>query len=181
MKQYLVTNSRTRQNDLWLKENTTIRCDVPVTDYKNDIIKGLPFVEYRWQADFYQKIGVDIVTETVFNYPYPFITEKTYRPMASLRPFIIVGASHTLDFLKKIGFKTFSVIIDESYDNIVDPEERFNSVCNSIKVFVSRPLDEIKQDLYSIEHILLYNQTHLFNLVDCELQKFQQAINDSDS
>jgi hypothetical protein len=181
MKEYLITSNRTRINDLFLKDSSSIRCSVPVIDYKNTIVKGLPLVEYRWQADFYQKIGVDVVTETVFNYPYPFLTEKTYRPMASLRPFIIVGAWHTLDFLKKIGFKTFSVIIDESYDNIVDPEERFNSVCNSIEGFVSRPLDEIKQDLHRIEHILLYNQTHLFNLVDCELQKFQQAINDSDS
>jgi hypothetical protein len=181
MKEYLITNNCTRINDLFLKENTTIRCNVPVADYKNTIVKGLPNVEHRWQADFYQKIGVDIVTETVFNYPYPFITEKTYRPIASLRPFIIVGAWHTLDFLKNIGFKTFSVIIDESYDNIDDPEKRFNSVCNSIKVFVSRPLAQIKQDLHSIEHILVYNQTHLFNLIDCELKKFQQAINDSDS
>jgi hypothetical protein len=181
MKEYLITSNRTRVNDPFLKENTAIRCDIPVADYKNTIVKGLPNVEHRWQAEFYQKIGVDIVTETVFNYPYPFITEKTYRPIASLRPFIIVGAWHTLDFLKNIGFKTFSVIIDESYDNIVDPEERFNSVCNSIKVFVSRPLAQIKQDLYSIEHILLYNQTHLFNLIDCELQKFQRALNDSDS
>lgn len=181
MKEYLITNNRTRVPDLFLKENTTIQCNVPVADYKNTIVKGLPNVEPRLQPDFYQKIGVDIVTETVFNYPYPFITEKTYRPIASLRPFIIVGAWHTLDFLKNIGFKTFSVIINESYDNIVDPEERFNSVCNSIKVFVSRPLDQIRQDLYNIEHILLYNQTHLFNLVDCELQKFQQAINDSNS
>jgi hypothetical protein len=181
MKEYLITNNHTRVNDLFLKENTEIRCEAPVTDYKSPIVKGLPNFEYRWQADFYQKIGVDIVTETVFNYPYPFVTEKTYRPIASLRPFIMVGAWHTLDFLKNIGFKTFSVIIDESYDNIVDPEQRFNSVCNSIKVFVSRPLDQIKQDLYSIEHILLYNQNHLFNLVDRELQRFQQAINDSDS
>lgn len=179
MKEYLITSNRTRINDLFLKDGSSIRCSAPVIDYKSTIVKGLPNVENRWQADFYQKIGVDIVTETVFNYPYPFITEKTYRPIASLRPFIIVGACHTLDFLKNIGFKTFSVIIDESYDNIVDPEERFNSVCNSIKVFVSRPIDKIKQDLYSIEHILLYNQIHLFNLIDCELQKFQQAINDS--
>ena len=31
----------------------------------------------NYVEDFYSKIAVDIVTETVFNYPYPIITEKT--------------------------------------------------------------------------------------------------------
>lgn len=179
MKSYLTTYPFTRVNDMFLKENTPIRCVPLDNNFKDTLIKGEPNSDYRWQADFYQKIGVDIVTETVFDYPYPFITEKTYRPMASLRPFIIVGPFHTLYFLKQVGFKTFSAIIDESYDNIVDPEKRFMSVCNSIKLFVSKPLDQIQSELYSIKDILLYNQTHLFNLTKNELLKFQLALDDS--
>lgn len=177
MKQYLIANPATRINDLFLKENSSIQCTPLVNDYKDSIVKGRPNVDYRWQAEFYQKIGVDIVTETAFEYPYPFITEKTYRPIASLRPFIIVGPYQTLYFLKNIGFKTFSAIIDESYDNIVNPEERFIRVCNSIKLFVTRPIEKIRQDLDNISHILTYNQNHLSKLIDQELEKFHQALN----
>lgn len=179
MKSYLVTDSPTRINDRFLSDNSTIRCEAPAVNYKDPIIQGSPNFDFRWQAEFYQKVGVDIVTETVFQYPYPFITEKTYRPMASLRPFIMVGSYHTLDFLKSIGFKTFSSIIDESYDDILDPEKRFKTVCNSIKVFVTKPIEQIQKDLFSIEQILLHNQAHLYQLIDSELKKFQQVLNDT--
>lgn len=179
MTPYLVTQPFTRINDLFLKENTTIKCNNLDTNYTDPIIKGKPNIDYRWQADFYLKIGVDIVTETAFQYPYPFITEKTYRPMASLRPFIVIGPVFTLRFLKQIGFKTFSAIIDESYDNIDDPEKRFIAVCHSIKLFVSRPLDQIQVDLNSIKDILLHNRRHLQNLINTELEKFQLALDDT--
>lgn len=179
MKPYLTTYPVTRINDAFLKENTSIKCTILDADYTDPIIKGQPNFDYRWQANFYKKIGVDIVTETVFKYPYPFITEKTYRPIASLRPFIIVGPEKTLNFLKQLGFKTFSSIIDESYDSVADSEQRFISVCNSIKEFVSKPIDQIRLELYSIKDILLHNQAHLFNLTNTELEKFQQVLNDT--
>ena len=147
-----------------------------VIDFKDPIVEGKPNVDHRFQAKFYKKIAVDIVTETTFDYPYPFITEKTYRAFASLRPFILVGPYGTLKFLKGLGFKTFSVIINESYDEIEDPELRFHEVCNSIKEFVSRPLEKIKQDLISIEDILIHNQQHILTVFDKELKKFEEQL-----
>lgn len=179
MKNYLTTVPLTRINDEFIKENSDIVCTSVGNNYIDPIVTGGPNIDHRWQADFYKKIGVDIVTETAFNYPYPFITEKTYRPIASLRPFIIVGPVRTLDFLKQVGFKTFSAIIDESYDNIEDPEKRFIEVCCCIKLFVSRPIRQIQQDLHNIKDVLLHNQNHLYNLIDLELTKFQQALNDT--
>lgn len=174
----LFTYPLTRINDCFLKEGTNMSldfCDI-VTDFKDPIVEGKPNIDHRFQANFYKKIAVDIVAETTFNYPYPFITEKTYRAFSSLRPFIIIGPYGTLKLLKSFGFQTFSAIINESYDEIQDPEVRFYEACDSIREFVSRPLEEIKQNLISIEDILIHNQQHMITLFEKELTKFEEQL-----
>lgn len=168
----------TRINDYFVKEETNMSFDFReiIDNFKDPIVEGKPGIDHRFQADFYKKIAVDIVTETTFNYPYPFITEKTYRAFSSLRPFIIIGPYGTLKFLKSFGFQTFSAIINESYDEIKDPEMRFSEACDSIREFVSRPLEEIKQNLISIEDILIYNQQHMITLFEKELKKFEEQL-----
>lgn len=176
MSALLVTHPRTRINDRFVMSTQQIDFSPIDVNFNDTIIKGVSGVDYRAQADFYNKIGVDIVTETAFEYPYPFITEKTYRPIASMRPFIIVGPYQTLKFLKQVGFKTFSVIIDEAYDDIRDPEQRFVTVCDAIKTFVDRPLDSVRSDLAQVNDILIHNRTHLENLISFELERFRQQI-----
>lgn len=176
MDTFLITYPSTRINDRFSINNPQIDLSEIDIDFKDPIVQGSPNLDFRTQADFYKKIGIDIVAETVFDYPYPFITEKTYRPMASMRPFIVVGPCHLLKFVKGLGFKTFSVIINESYDNIQDPEERFIAVCESIRTFVDRPLDSIRTDLIQIKDILIHNRICLENLVSNELKKFKQQI-----
>lgn len=173
---FLTTNPSTRINDKFSVKTQNIDFTVPLNNFNDPIIKGHPNIDYRFQADFYEKIGVDIVTETVFHYPYPFITEKTFRSFASLRPCIIVGAFGTLKFLKSIGFKTFSGIINEEYDTIEDPELRFIAVCESIKNFVNRPLEHVKQDLHKIKDDLRFNQSHLKNLTKIQRKKFELDV-----
>ena len=140
-------------------------------DIISDAIPGVPNDSSRYQADFYKYFGLDIVTETVFDYPYPFITEKTMRPITSKRPFIIVGAPNTLSFLKSKGFKTFYKIINESYDSIVDPSDRFDGVTSSIKEFVTQPIEKIRQDVESVSSVLEHNFKTYLTLEDIELSK----------
>jgi hypothetical protein len=166
----------TRINDRFSNQNSNI--DFSFNEFTRDpIIKGLPNdLAYRFSADFYQQIGVDIVCETAFEYPYPFITEKTYRSINCLRPFIIVGPYQVLDFIKSFDFQTFSVIINESYDQIKNPEERFLSVCDSIKEFVSRPIEQIRNDITKVAPILEHNRKVLIGLVDKELEIFRAKV-----
>jgi len=166
----------TQINDAFVGTNSNI--DFSLNKFDRDpIIQGAPNNrKTRFFAEFYKNIGVDIVCETAFEYPYPFLTEKTYRSIACLRPFIIVGPYRILEFIKSLEFQTFSAIIDESYDQIQDSEERFFSVCNSIKQFVSRPIDQIKNDIVSIELILLHNHTVLQELAKKELARFKSQL-----
>jgi len=124
----------------------------------------------RYQASFYDKFAVDIVTETVYNYRYPYITEKTLRPIACKRLFIVVGAPGVLKVLHSKGFKTFSDVIDESYDSEIDSVKRWYLLESAIKSFVSKPLDEIKDIVRSKSDILDHNFVTLQHLEKVELE-----------
>lgn len=53
---------------------------------------------------------------------FTFISEKTFKAIATSHPFIIVGTKNFLKELHKIGYKTFHPYIDESYDNLEDDD-----------------------------------------------------------
>ena len=162
----------TRVNDkLLLKNGDT----TPLKNsFKSPHIPGFPNdLSSRFQSDFFQFFGLDIVTETLFNHPYPYITEKTMRPITSKRPFIVLGAAGTLQILREKGFKTFGSIIDESYDDILNYSDRFDAVCSSINQFVSQPIEKIKQDVESIIDVLEHNFQHYLILEDLELSQLR--------
>ena len=140
--------------------------------YCHPIISGARRdIATRHQANFYKHIGVDIVTETVYNYPYPYITEKTLRPIACKRLFIVIGVPGTLALLQSKGFKTFSDVIDESYDTIQDPHERFYQLQKTIKDFVSQPIANIIDCVKSKTLVLEHNFEVLKSLETIELRK----------
>jgi hypothetical protein len=131
----------------------------------------------RFQLDFYQHIAVDIVTESVYNYPYPFISEKTLRPISCKRMFILVGAPNTLKLLHNKGFKTFGNVINESYDLEQDPIKRWHLVCKSIQQFVTQPIEEIQLIVKQHQAVLEHNYNTLVDLEKTELEH----INDTNS
>jgi hypothetical protein len=130
----------------------------------------------RFQSTVYQKIACDIVVETTFDYPYPYISEKTLRPIACKRMFIIVGSAGTLRLLKEKGFMTFDDFVDESYDDISNARDRFLSVSAQIRKFCDRPLQEIVQYLKDNEHKLEHNFQNLMVLRSKEVAELQEKL-----
>jgi hypothetical protein len=162
---YLITDPWTRVNETWADSSVLWQ---PVTEsYKDSLIQGEPN-QTRFQADFYKHVAVDIVTEFVYNYPYPQITEKTLRPISCKRMFIVVGAPGTLELLHQKGFETFADVIDERYDAELDPVRRWHMICESIKNFVTKPMDEIRDIVYQHQEILEHNFQVLVNLETTE-------------
>jgi hypothetical protein len=80
----------------------------------------------------YAQIGVEIVLETLFDDTRLHLTEKTLRPIACGRPFILMATAGSLQYLRDYGFKTFDGLIDETYDTIADPAERLQAVVNEM-------------------------------------------------
>jgi hypothetical protein len=103
-----------------------------------------------------------IVSETEFRPPgTPFMSEKTWRPILNLQPFIHVGNCLALNKIRELGFKTFHPFIDESYDLVINPKMRFKLIEREILKFNNLSLEEIHKWYYSIKDILIYNQNHL--------------------
>jgi hypothetical protein len=76
---------------------------------------------------------VDIVTESWFtDGSCRYLTEKTLRPLATLKPFLHVGTPFALKRLRELGFQTFSPFIDETYDEIADPVARMNLILGEV-------------------------------------------------
>lgn len=80
------------------------------------------------QTQFFNDAYWNIVTETFgHNVVDGFLTEKTFKPIANLQPFVIIGTYGSLCLLRELGFKTFGDYIDESYDDITDETHRLKA------------------------------------------------------
>lgn len=166
---YLTVQPFTRINDLWVSTDIDSRpieksSAHPIIDGKSNSPLS------RYQAQFYRYVALDIVTETVYNYPYPYISEKTLRPIACKRMFVVVGAPGILQLLKDKNFITFGDVIDESYDVEIDPVLRWKKIEQAILNFVNQPLDVVQKIVLDKSDVLNHNYQTLLNLEQLELK-----------
>ena len=102
-----------------------------------------------------------LVTETVFDYPYSFRTEKIWKPMAMAHPWIAVANAGYYRDIRNLGFKTFDHLIDESFDQIEDSQKRIERIAEVVTDLCGQNLDEF---LASAQNICKYNQQHLADM-----------------
>lgn len=123
-----------RYDKLDLSNISSIADYIPMYLDTKDFMPNLAMVEQK-DIDFYHSTSLfSIVTETNFDREHLiFLTEKTFKPILHKQPFIIVGRNGHLKELRKIGYKTFDGIIDESYDDIVDEGLRLKHIINEVE------------------------------------------------
>lgn len=80
----------------------------------------------------YTDTWFSVVTETIYDYPYSFRTEKIWKPILMAHPFVVAANRGYLKDLRDAGFKTFSSVIDESYDQIDCPSARADAIIATI-------------------------------------------------
>ena len=103
--------------------------------------------------EHYQKFLIDLVLETYATGATFFPTEKTLRPIIAKTPFIIFGPSGYLENMRRIGFKTFNNVIDESYDLEPDHNKRWKMAMDQLKILCnSDPIKIHKKIQSTVEH-----------------------------
>lgn len=117
---------------------------------------------------FYSEFAVDIITETTFDCPSQFVSEKTLRPLLLKTPFLVFGPAYFLQYLKSNGFKTFDDLWDESYDLIENPQDRFIRCCNVVKDIAQRPLSYWYEVYQKIDKRLDHNRQVLLQYITNE-------------
>ena len=99
----------------------------------------------------YAQTGMEIVLETLFDDSRLHLTEKSLRPIACGKPFMLVATAGSLEYLRSYGFETFGNLIDESYDLETDPVARLAAVIQEMTRISS---------LTDSDKIVLWNQLH---------------------
>jgi len=131
------------------------------------------------KKDWYINSYIHLTSETSFDIDYtidPFFSEKTFRPIINLQPFIFLGNTGSLKKLQELGFKTFHPVIDETYDTVLDPVERMKLIEIEIVKLANLPVDQLHSLYYQFTDILLHNYQTLLSYKDTN--PFETAVRD---
>ena len=180
-----------RENDIDIMSTTTplqrLPCEYEVEQFrdsiigegppertfiKSDLFKGL-WGEIYLVPEVYRDTYFSLVTETVFDYPYSFRTEKIAKELVMGHPWICATSPGFYRDMHCIGFKTFGHLIDESFDSIENAQQRMDRVIDIVN-------DLCKQDLYcflsACQDTCKYNQQHLAELREQVNQEFPERF-----
>lgn len=148
--------------------------------YKKYTLFNNEWGEIYLEPQAYIDTYFSLVTETVFEYPYSFRTEKIWKPIAMGHPFIVVANQGYYRDLHNLGFKTFNHIIDETFDSIEDNQKRIERIAQVVEDLCRQDLGAFLNSCYTI---CKYNQQHLVYMREQVRQdfptRFKQFLNDN--
>jgi hypothetical protein len=110
-----------------------------------------------------------LVTETVFDYPYSFRTEKIWKPIAMGHPWIAVANQGYYRDMHNLGFQTFGHMIDESFDSIENSQDRIERIAQVVEDLCQQDLASFLDACYNV---CKYNQQHLAEMRQQVRQEF---------
>ena len=140
---------------------------------KHDDFGGVPNdLVTLGRLDIWQQHFLNVVSETEFNDWDPtFVTEKTWKPIMGLRPFIVHGQRNTYAWLQKNGFKTFN-----HYWNHIPCEtgdDQHGNIVNVIDFLCGKSKEELTAMYSDMLPALEYNRNRFFEFA----QEQQYKIN----
>jgi hypothetical protein len=148
-----------------------------INSYQSNGDHQLKF-DWHHQPNILKFALVYVVTETVFNYPYPWISEKTIKGFLAKRPMIIVSSPGTVKKLKELGFMTFESLWDEKYDSIVNNNDRMSKIVNLIIQISEMSTKELHKLAEKAQEIVEFNFNHYRNVknINKQLAELQRII-----
>lgn len=142
---------------------------------KPKLFESVSWADSIINPDCYIDSYFSVVTETVFDYPYSFRTEKIWKPIMMGHPWVAVSNAGFYRDMKKLGFQTFDTLIDESFDSIADHQRRIERAADVIANLAGQDLVSFLQ---ACEPICKYNQQHFLELAPRIGSEFAQKFLD---
>ena len=124
-------------------------------------------------AKQYQDSWFSLVAETVFEYPYSFRTEKIYKPILAGHPFIVAANCGFYKDLQNLGFMSYNNIIDESFDQVDDNQDRLNRIIHEVSWLCTQNLVKFWQECNETR---LYNQQRLLEIHSSKQKQFKEEF-----
>jgi hypothetical protein len=129
-------------------------------------------------GEYYRRSAFCLVTETWAEGRKIFISDAILAPILYATPFLLVGCRGSLEFLRSKGFKTFSDVVDESYDDIEDDAQRWDAVLNQVETLGSgKYVHDLQLTNTVLQEILDYNLNHIFDIAPTEELAFSEYLN----
>lgn len=121
----------------------------------------------------YNDTKYSLISETNDTNDEIFITEKIWKCILAKHVFVVHGNYQYLNTLQSMGFKTFSHVIDETYDNEIDQDKRINKIVQTCKTLNDLDSTKLYQDTVTQrEHNFktFFDKTKLANEINKELR-----------
>lgn len=110
-----------------------------------------------------QSSCIHLVAETVFDRNKIHLTEKIFKPMVMLQPFIVFAGAGSLAYLRSCGFRTFSDFWDESYDQERDHTARYMKIIDLIHQLATLPDNRMRQILQACQVVVRHNRERFYS------------------
>jgi hypothetical protein len=126
--------------------------------------------------EIYKNTWYTVVCETGFTGDAFFLTEKTSKVLFAKRIFVLFGTQWFLTNLRKLGFKTFGSIIDESYDEEPIDIVRYQKAWAQMLSLTHQDPVEV---YHKVEVILEHNRQRMFELERETSTRMQELLQQS--
>lgn len=142
-----LSNSLTSYYGKSIGNNKLLDIDIPYdrvnskTEFENKFYKQqiIPNTHIKYtlsnltKNELFYNTKFSIIVETEAELEEYHVTEKTMKCLILGHPFVVIGTPFYLKYLHSLGFTTYNSIFDESYDNILDLQDRMDAVINLVK------------------------------------------------
>lgn len=97
-----------------------------------------------------------------------FLTEKTFKPIKNAQLFVILGPAGSIKQLKKMGYRTFDMVIDHKYDNIENNTLRWDAAMKEAERLIEHEhlhslYEECKSDILHNQQLFLSSKANRLN------------------
>jgi hypothetical protein len=134
-----------------------------------DTLKNIPtqpiasVASATYDADDYNNCMMSVVLETIVDGSKIHLTEKICRALACGHAFVLAAGPGSLQYLRDYGFKTFSSVIDESYDKEPNSLVRLQKIVEVMNHIKSLPHEQKIKLKNQFEEIADYNRQWFFS------------------
>lgn len=118
-----------------------------------DLRNSFPLTIY----DLYAKGKINIVIETRYKKNRIMVTEKTYKAIVSQKPFLMIAPVSSMQLLKEEGFKSFSDLFDERYDEVDDHKTKVKMIVSEMKRLHSLSNTEFNRKIHELDNLVKFN------------------------
>ena len=125
----------------------------------------------NWSRHF-----LNIVTETEYEVDRKyFVSEKIYKPILGMRPFLVYAPGGASAWLTSKGFETYCGDFTDISDlDLTQPD----NIAPFLSELCQQPLQYLRYKLINLGQKIMHNREHFYQYVNSQQQKIEKELYD---